>query len=76
MSHNTRKTGLRGFQPGGTQNQPVQSQKQARGLKRWLYVEEELYYPRSEIKGADQLYSYCIADLRLCFCIGKNLVFS
>ena len=29
---------------------------QARGLKRWLEVEEELYYPHSENKGADQLY--------------------
>ena len=30
----------------------------------------------SENKGADQLRSYCEADLRLCFCTGKNLVFS
>ena len=42
--------------------------KQARGLKFWLFiVEEELYYPSSESKGADQLRSYCEADLRLCF---------
>ena len=33
-------------------------------------------YPSSENKGADQLCSYCEADLRLCFCIGKNRVFS
>ena len=33
--------------------------------------EEELYCLRSENKGADQLHSYCEADLRLCFCIGK-----
>ena len=30
-------------------------------------MEEELYYPSSEIKNADQLCSYCTADLRLCF---------
>ena len=36
----------------------------------------ELYYLYSENKGADQLRSYCEADLRLCFCIGKMLVFS
>ena len=27
---------------------------------------------RSENKGADQLWSYCTADLRLCFRIGKK----
>ena len=36
-------------------NRPVQLQKQARSLKFWGYVEEELYYPSSENKGADQL---------------------
>ena len=35
-----------------------------------------MYYPWSENKGADQLRSYCEADLRLCFRIGKNPVFS
>ena len=39
-------------------------------------VEEKLYYPCSENKGADQLRSYCEADLRLCFRIDKNLIFS
>ena len=53
-------------------NQAVQSQKQARGLKFWREVEEELYYPSSENKGADQL---CGADLRLCFCLCRLLVF-
>ena len=48
-------------------NQPVRSQKLARCLKFWVYVEEALYYPCSENKGADQLCSYCTADLRLCF---------
>ena len=39
-------------------NRPVQSQKQARSLKFWSEVEEELYYPSSENKGADQLRGY------------------
>ena len=30
-------------------------------------MEEELYYLCGENKGADQLCSYCTADLRLCF---------
>ena len=30
-----------------------------------------MYYPSSENKGADQLCSYCTADLRLCFRICK-----
>ena len=56
-------------------NRPVQSQKIARSLKFWIQVEEELYYPSSENKGADQLRSYCEADLRLSFRIGRLLVF-
>ena len=36
-------------------NRPVQAQKQARSLKFWSQVEEELYYPSSENKGADQV---------------------
>ena len=34
-----------------------------------------LYYPSGENKGADQLHSYCEADLRLCFRTGKKPVF-
>ena len=34
-------------------------------------MEEELYYPSSENKGADQLRGYREADLRLCFRLGK-----
>ena len=33
-----------------------------------------MYYPCSENKGADQLRSYCEADLLLCFRIGKKPV--
>ena len=43
----------------------VQSQKQARSLKFWMYGEEELHYPCSENKGAET--SYYEAYLRLCF---------
>ena len=56
-------------------NRPVQSQKRARNLKFRIKVEEELYYPSSESKGADQLRSYCEADLRLCFRLCILLVF-
>ena len=34
-----------------------------------------VYYPCSEDKGADQLRSYCEADLRLCFRLCRLLVF-
>ena len=56
-------------------NQAVQSQKQARSLKFRIKEEEEVYYPCSENKGADQLRSYCEADLRLCFRKCRLLVF-
>ena len=36
-------------------NRPVQAQKRAISLKFRIKVEEELYYPSSENKGADQL---------------------
>ena len=48
----------------------------ARGWKFYIKKVEELYYPCSENKGADQLRSYCEADLRLCFRINKMLFFS
>ena len=56
-------------------NRPVQSQKQARSLKFWSKVEEELYYPSSENKGADHLRGYREADLCLCFRLCRLLVF-
>ena len=57
-------------------NWPVQAQKRARSLKFRILVEEELYYPSSENKGADQLRGYHEADLHLCFRICRLLVFS
>ena len=56
-------------------NRPVQAQKRARSLKFRIDVEEELYYPSSENKGADQLRGYREADLRLCFPQSRLLVF-
>ena len=57
-------------------NRAVQPQKMARGLKFRIEEEEELYYPCSENKGADQLRGYREADLRLGFRICKKPVFS
>ena len=57
-------------------SRPVHLQKLARNLKFWSEVEEELYYPSSENKGADQLRGYREADLRLCFRLCRLLVFS
>ena len=53
----------------------VQSQKMVRGLKFRITEVEGLYYLCSENKCADQLHSYREADMRLCFGIGKKLVF-
>ena len=71
-----------GFLTKSATNHPVQSQKQARSLKLWIEEGDGLYYLCYENKGADQLCSYCTADLRLCFrlsillvilCSGSNL---
>ena len=58
-----------GFPTRSDTNQPVQYQNNARFLKFWIQVEEELYYLCSEN-------SYCTADLHLCFCLYILLVFS
>ena len=57
-------------------NRAVQPHKMARGLKIRIKKVEELYYPCSENKGADQLRGNREADLRLCFRICKTFVFS
>ena len=57
-------------------NRVVQPQKMVRGLTFRTLEVEGLYYPCSENKGADQLRGHREADLRLCFRICKNLVFS
>ena len=53
----------------------MQSQKQVRSLKFRILIEEGSYYLCHENKGADQLCSYCTADLRLCFRLCRLLVF-
>ena len=65
-----------GFLTRSDTNRVVQPQNMAGGLKFRIYVEEKLYYPYSENKGADQLRGYREADLRLCFHIFKKPVFS
>ena len=57
-------------------NPPVQRHKMARGLKLRIQKVEGLYYLSRESKGADQLHGYGAADLRLCFRICNNQVFS
>ena len=57
-------------------NRAVQQQKMVRGLKFQILEVDGLYYQCSENKGADQLRGYRKADLRLCFRICKNPVFS
>ena len=54
----------------------VQAQRMARSLEFRFQKDEGLYFPSSENKGADQLCSYCTADLRLCFRIYTNHVSS
>ena len=70
------KTNNLGFPTRSDSNQAVQSQKIARSFKFRMKEEEGLYYPYRENKGADQLCSYCTADLRLCFRLCILLVFS
>ena len=70
------KTGLRGFRPGPTQTRLRNQLNEARNLKFQIKEVEGLYYPCSENKGADQLRGKREADLRVCFRICKNPVFS
>ena len=75
MSHNVRKPTMWILTRSDT-NQAVQPLEIARSLKICIKEVEVLYYPSSENRGADQLRSYREADLCLCFCICKTLVFS
>ena len=57
-----------GFPTRSYTNQAAQPHRIARGLKFPIEgVVEKLYYLCNENKGADQLYGYHEADLRLCF---------
>ena len=57
-----RKLFFWGFEKARQKNGLLGRRKKAGDLK-----EERLYYLRSENKAADQLHSYCTADLQLCF---------
>ena len=50
--------------------------EEARSFKFRMKEEEGLYYPCSENKGADQLRGHREADLRLCFRIYADCLFS
>ena len=63
------------FQNRSDTNRAVQAQKMARGWEFWIKKVEKLYFPCRENKGADELHSYCEADLRLSFLICRLLVF-
>ena len=65
-----------GFSTRSDKNQAIELQKMVRYLKFRIKKVEGLYYPCSENKGADQLCGNREADLRLCFHICKNPVFS
>ena len=61
------------FQNRSDSNLAVQTQKKVRRLN-FCFKKEEEVFPCSENKGADQLRSYCEADLRLCFRLCRLLV--
>ena len=65
-----------GVSDKGDTNRAVQPHKMTRSFKFRIKKEEGLYYLCSENKDTDQLCGYGEADLRLCFRICKNLVFS
>ena len=67
----TRENRSSGVPTRSDTNLPVQPQKMAKCLKFGILIEEGLYHLSSENKGADQLRSYCEADLRLWSHIGK-----
>ena len=75
MSRNMRKP-VSGVSTRSDTNRAAQSLNMARGLKFRIKIEEGLYYPCSEIKGAYQLRGNREVDLRLCFCICKKPSFS
>ena len=64
-----------GFPTRSDTNKAVQPQKMARSLKFRILEVEEMYNLFSKNKGADQLRSYCAADLRLCFRICEKAGF-
>ena len=56
-----------GFPTRCDTNRPVQSLKQDRCLKLWIYVEEELYYPCSKNIGAELICAFVFASAKIWF---------
>ena len=54
-----------GYTTRSDTNKAVQPWELSTGLKFWILKVEALYYLCSENKDADQLRSYCAADLHL-----------
>ena len=73
MSHDTRKA-VFGVSDQLKHNAAC-TVTEVKSLKFLIQI-RRLYYPSSENKGTDQLCSYSTADLRLCFRVGNNSVFS
>ena len=63
------KTNNLGFRPGLTQNDLYSHRSRLEAQIFGFKEEEGCYYLCSKIKNADQLCSYCTADLHLCFCL-------
>ena len=61
-----------GFPTRSEKNRAAQQQKMVRDSKFRILKVERLYYLCGESKDADQLRSYCAADLRLCFAYAKK----
>ena len=69
------KTNILGFSPGQTQ---IGLYSHRRGLEAFNFVfkkKRDCTICVAKNKGADQLCSYCTADLRLCFRICRLLVY-
>ena len=65
-----------GFQTGLTRTGLYKHRKWSEARNFVLILERRgiALYPYSENKGADQLCSYCTADLHLCFCLSILLI--
>ena len=69
------KTNTLGFRPGPTQT-GLYSHRSRLKTRNFGLKKKDCTIRAAKNKGADQLCSYCTADLRLCFRICKLLVFS
>ena len=70
------KTGLRGCRPGPTQTGLYSHRRWLQASNFGFRKQRDCTIRVAKTKGADQLRGYREADLRLCFRICKNPVFS